>query len=286
METNEFFRLIKDYPNVAFNAISFTEGPNKPEKGFKHLCVLEPFIGMPANWDPKIISLYETYICWNKPYMEGLISNGLVQDTKMVFVKGSVFCNHYAKIDIHPTYDERLPGIVVLNKLYNTGVADGGDILMERVKVVRELDDTSNLMVHVFSPTQWGGDCYQGPDGSPIHHSHQIQLARISHYRFVMCFESTYHPIWSQDFMTERLFNAFKAKTVPIYWGCYNIEDYVPSYLFIDMRKFSSYETLGRCLEHITEAQWLDMTESAYEWEKTSDIGSIKVFENILKGLK
>jgi hypothetical protein len=275
---NEFYRLVRDYPTVAFNYRSFTEGPNTPDKGFKHLCVLEPYIGQVENWMPDIINQYESYICWNRKFMQ----NPAIK-TKRYTVKGSVFCNHVVVLNNHLNYDERIPGMCVLNKLYYTGKE--GDILMEREKAVSELFNTTNFAIHVFAPTPWGGRCYQGPDGSPIHHSHPVQLERISKYRFVLCFESSYHEMWSYDFMTERLFNAFKAKTVPIYWGCWNIEDWVPTNLFIDMRKFASYADLGEYMDDMSKQQWIDMTEAAFEWEKTCDIGSMQALDSILTGL-
>ena len=39
-------------------------------------------------------------------------------------------------------------------------------------------------------------------------------------------------------YMTEKIWDSFKAKTVPVYWGASNIEEYVPKNCFIDYRDF------------------------------------------------
>jgi hypothetical protein len=45
----------------------------------------------------------------------------------------------------------------------------------------------------------------------------------ISKYKFMICFENK-----SQDnYFTEKLINAYKCNTIPIYWGCPNIDDYI-----------------------------------------------------------
>ena len=284
MMINEFYRLIQDYPQVAFNFKSFKGEDNTPYVGFKHLVVLEPQMADPCAWDVNVIKAYETYITWNSKFAKMLRTCGLLKDTKIIEVKGSVFCNHYAQLTEWPTYEDRENRLCIMNKLYQMG--GEGEITLLR-------EDATNILskymtVHVYAPreSKWGGKCYQGELRSPIHHSHELQLKVMSLYSFVLCFESTYHELWSHGFMTERLFNAFKTKTVPIYYGCYNIQDYVPKDLFIDYREFSGMENLANYLLSFPKERWIEMTEKAYEWEKTCDIGSMENLETILKGLE
>ena len=283
MMTNEFYRLVEDYPQVAFNFKSFKGGNNTPNKGFKHLVVLEPQMADPEAWNVHTIKNYETYITWNPRFAK--ILKQLLQDTKIIVVDGSVFCNHYAQLTEWPKYDKRIFGVCIMNKLYQMG--GDGEITMLREEASVTLANYG-MTVHVFAPQEvhWGGKCYQGEIRSPIHHSHELQLKEMSQYRFMLCFESTYHQLWSYGFMTERLFNAFKAKVVPIYYGCYNIEDYAPRDLFIDYRDFADMDALAYFLTNFSDERWIEMTEKAYEWEKTCDIGSMENLETILQGLK
>ena len=84
--------------------------------------------------------------------------------------------------------------------------------------------------------------------------------------------------------MTERLFNAFKSKTIPIYYGCYNIESHVPSSLFIDYRECNKENLINR-LVNMSKQEYIDMTEKAYEWVQTCKIGNIEDLETIIKEL-
>jgi len=45
----------------------------------------------------------------------------------------------------------------------------------------------------------------------------------ISDYKFMICFENSS----VTHYLTEKLFNAYSSGTIPIYWGCPNIEEYV-----------------------------------------------------------
>lgn len=45
----------------------------------------------------------------------------------------------------------------------------------------------------------------------------------ISNYKFMICFENSS----KINYFTEKLINAYYNGTIPIYWGCQNIEDYV-----------------------------------------------------------
>jgi len=45
----------------------------------------------------------------------------------------------------------------------------------------------------------------------------------ISNYKFMICFENSS----LKHYLTEKLFNAYSNGTIPIYWGCPNIDEYV-----------------------------------------------------------
>jgi hypothetical protein len=62
----------------------------------------------------------------------------------------------------------------------------------------------------------------------------------LASYDFVLCFENTEIKGW----LTEKLFDALRVGTIPIYWGATDIEELVPPEAFIDMRQFSGYGEL------------------------------------------
>jgi hypothetical protein len=212
----------------------------------------------------------------------------------MFWMKGVLACNaHRYKLEEWPRFEDRLPGVCALNNYY--ALNKPGDILCLRPEVMANLDP--DLVSHVWcSPERkWGGASYQGQVDAPIHHSHTNHLKKISEYTFCLCMESTYHPFWSLGFLTERIFNCFKAKTIPIYLGCYDIEEYVPEHYFIDFRKFRSqssrdYPGLNKLLLDIvnnekTRAEWTNRMDAAHEWNQRNKFGSVPDLENVLDWL-
>jgi hypothetical protein len=64
------------------------------------------------------------------------------------------------------------------------------------------------------------------------------KLGEICKYKFNICTENIYDPLYSYNYLTEKLPHAIYGGAVPIYIGCYNVEDFVPEKAFIDLRKF------------------------------------------------
>lgn len=279
LDKNEWLYLIEKYPHVAWNYRNFNGTFNDKKNGFKILYIAEPFIGMPDQWKYETIKQYECVITYNSKFY-----NDFKDKVNMRLVKGCLACNAYYNMNHWKSYDERQNAACILNKSYGTGRV--GDIVWLRP----EISNNINFPVHIWAQDKWGGTNYKGKVNTPIHHSHISQLQKIGEYRFCICFESSYHEYWSWDFITERMFNCFKAKTIPIYIGCYNIEQHVPSDLFIDFRSYynishRNYENITEVLKNFQKNKWEDMVEKAFEWQKTNRIGNVEDVENIINEL-
>lgn len=61
-----------------------------------------------------------------------------------------------------------------------------------------------------------------------------------------------------RGYITEKIFDAFCAGNVPIYWGAEDIEDYIPPSCFIDRRKFCNYSELYDYLRSMPESEFLN----------------------------
>jgi len=57
----------------------------------------------------------------------------------------------------------------------------------------------------------------------PGSHSSTDFFKFISNYKFMICFENESKP----NYFTEKLINAYYNGTIPIYWGCPNIDQYI-----------------------------------------------------------
>jgi hypothetical protein len=75
------------------------------------------------------------------------------------------------------------------------------------------------------------------------------KLPVLSQYKFAFCLENTVFP----GYITEKIFDALFAGSVPVYLGAPDIADFVPKNCFIDMRDFESLKQLDLYLSSTTE---------------------------------
>lgn len=97
---------------------------------------------------------------------------------------------------------------------------------------------------------------FQGKLGFPSYRG-QIddnkKLEVLSRYKFAVCFENM---TGIDGYITEKIFDCFKAKCVPIYWGANNINKYIPENTYIDFRKFGNYKQLYNYIDSISEKKY------------------------------
>lgn len=82
-------------------------------------------------------------------------------------------------------------------------------------------------------------------------------------YRFAICFENLSN---IDGWITEKIFDCFRAGTVPVYWGASNITDYVPPETFIDYREFASPAELHNYLTNVTKTEFQEYIEAAQSY--------------------
>lgn len=77
------------------------------------------------------------------------------------------------------------------------------------------------------------------------------KIELLSHFKFCVCFENITNV---EGFITEKIFDCFMAKCIPIYLGAANVQEYIPKNCFIDFRDFNcDYEKLLRFLRTVDE---------------------------------
>lgn len=278
-------------------------------QGCKHLFTIEPYTVMPANWEPENINMYETFTTWNKRFVEEYRSE-ILNDIKIRILEGGVFTDNIpdtAVPDSFTSYDKKIKGIVTIGRKGHRMYL--GNIYFLREEFAREVSKYSYLKTHVYAPTPYGGPSYQGVfDGGPWKKS---TVEMVDRYLFYFCPDNTYHPLWSWGYLGENIFRAFKAKTVPIYLGCYNIQEYIPEDLFIDFRRFyrpgieldkspdgkvvfnkycprfsdTDYRTVAEYLDSFPKERYVEMTEKAFEWQKKRGLTNYNNLISILESL-
>jgi hypothetical protein len=96
--------------------------------------------------------------------------------------------------------------------------------------------------------------------------STETKIRTLGGYRFAICFENQILKGW----ITEKIFDCFRAGTVPVYLGAPDIEDWVPTDCFIDMRRFAGYPELREFVSALGQDEIDDYRQAARDF-LTSD---------------
>uniref|UniRef100_UPI0040485180 glycosyltransferase family 10 domain-containing protein n=1 Tax=Orrella sp. TaxID=1921583 RepID=UPI0040485180 len=84
----------------------------------------------------------------------------------------------------------------------------------------------------------------------------------LSQYKFSLCFEN----MAMKGYVTEKIFDCLYAGTVPLYLGASDIEGLIPEDIYIDCRKFSSWQVMHRAVENIPSYEIEKMREKGKEF--------------------
>jgi len=79
------------------------------------------------------------------------------------------------------------------------------------------------------------------------------KIETLKNYRFCICYENMCN---IKGYITEKIFDAFAAGCIPIYWGASNVEDYIPTNCFIDKRKFKNYDELYSFIKNMNKSDY------------------------------
>jgi hypothetical protein len=85
------------------------------------------------------------------------------------------------------------------------------------------------------------------------------KLETLAGYKFSLCFENSQFP----GYVSEKIFDCFFTRTIPIYLGAPDIDRFVPRETFIDLRSFRDYRALERYLDSLSESNQRAYLEAA-----------------------
>lgn len=108
----------------------------------------------------------------------------------------------------------------------------------------------------------------------------------LPRYRFSLCYENILgEPGW----VTEKIFDCMRCGCVPIYWGAFNITEYVDADAFIDRRQFNSDEELEEYLVDMTEKNYHRFQEAMQDYLNSKRFARFlppEYADTIIKGLR
>lgn len=142
-----------------------------------------------------------------------------------------------------PTFNERQL-CVMINSCWNK----------ERLKVLEFFRSKPNDSLHVFGrllPPYQTYSMYKGV--IPGNCLGEEKIDTLKKYRFHICFENVHSTL---GYISEKIFHAFAAGCIPIYWGPKNVTDYIPEDCFIDYSKFRNDEEMFQFISSMSETDY------------------------------
>lgn len=264
----------KKYPFIAFN--DHPGGRNKNNILF----AVEGYNIKPTNFDPKVVTQYGGYITTNKKMYDNFKP---VFGEKCWYLRGCIRWD-----DIHHDFNEfidynnKINGICMIHRSRVNN--NEGDISSLRERVMINLSN-SELQVDCYGKVLYNGKLYKGPVGNnPNEQSPSTvqKLRKLSEYKYNLCFENVYNEVHSWDMITEKIIDCFRAKTVAVYYGCYNIEDFIPTDLFIDYRQFNNDKELAQYILDMSESQYNNMVNNAHDFVQSINFGRVEDFHTLV----
>ena len=80
-------------------------------------------------------------------------------------------------------------------------------------------------------------------------HSGTEYCQLIVQYKFSLCFENSS----SYNYLTEKLLNAYTCGSIPIYWGCPNVSDYINMECMVYLKPDHTDDDVRKLIQEITE---------------------------------
>jgi hypothetical protein len=152
-----------------------------------------------------------------------------------------------------------------------------GDLYGERRAVAREAERYMPDFLDIFGPG-WNAEqiswCPLYPNrpyrcwrGNPKISKHELS----AEYRFVMAYENFRG---RRGYISEKIFDAMQAGSVPVYLGEERIAEFVPREAFVDARNFRTRRELLAYLQSCREQEWNEMRQAGQKFLRSATFRS------------
>lgn len=207
------------------------------------LIIWEPNIVCPSIWNKKLHQKCYRALVWN---------DSLVDNKKYFLFRYPVYTNFNFKIEKLIDFDKKkFLCMVSMNKKASSvriSINNFQDLYKERLKFINFCEG-EKLDFDLF-----GKYWKHGEHGS---YRGEISLYGkkdlLSHYKFCICYENSRET----GYVSEKIFDCFRAGCIPVYYGANNIDELIPKNCFVDRRDFMNNESLYYYLNNISESEYI-----------------------------
>lgn len=240
-------KLSKGAPVISFNNVSpgVLSSLLKIRKNKKKfLFLFEPPVVMPEVYKKDVARRFDKVFVMFDDYV----------DNKQYFK----FCYPQPRlnsIERSVSFDEKKNCALIAG---NKKSSHKSELYSERVKTIKFFEKLKTFQLDLYGSGWNGYNCWKGQVAS--------KWDTLCEYKFCVCYENMQD---QNGYITEKIFDCFVAKCVPIYWGATNIEDYIPSDCFIDRRLFASNQELYDYLKNMNAEDYENYLLSAQNFLKS-----------------
>jgi GT2 family glycosyltransferase/acetyltransferase-like isoleucine patch superfamily enzyme/Flp pilus assembly protein TadD len=226
------------------------------QDGLDVLFLSEPTVVLPGQYDETVWRRFDHIIT---PY-DAVITR-TDKCTKLIsprkgndefFLDGTVTEDRALREKAYPL-DGRKPGICMING--NKGSSFPGELYSKRAETALWFASNSTIPFDVFGKPPFDLPNYRG---APVP---EAKLSTLAKYRFGLAFENTNHSVFALGYV-DKILSCLETRTIPIYYGASNIDDYLPRECFIDFRAFRDNRELERFLLAMSDKQYKGYVEA------------------------
>lgn len=229
------------------------------------LYVIEPRCVHDKDYSPDFANKFKHIFTWaNKGFQDKQCLNKLIEVNHPSCKGGPSIENLKAN---HTSWENRANEIIFIAN--NKSSNHNSELYSLRIQLADQL--SKHFKVKWYGQMSLKKPYYCGKIDNKLH--------VLRKARFTVCTENCYDPVWSHNYLTEKLPHAWFSGAVPLYMGCYNIDDFnFPNESYIDLRKFV---TKNRKEHKINMPELIDRIKS-FDKAKFDQLNAAK-FENMEK---
>jgi len=201
------------------------------------LMATEPEIVIPGNYDAKNKDIFTKIFTWK----ESLIDN------KKFFKIPPITFSFPEKMSLAPFNERKLCVIVAtVNRAYN----HANELYSKRLETVEWFEKNHPDDLDFFGRNTIYNDI------NHINYKGDIKdkLSVLNQYKTCICYENNCAE--DDGYITEKIFDAFFAGCVPVYWGSPNAKRSIPEDCFIDRCSFATHEELYDFIKNMDERRY------------------------------
>ena len=235
-----------------------------------YLFMRECIVIHPLNWNIKLLNIYNKIFTFNPEFFTEISSNKLTSNVKRTFFSRTLklhenFWNSRRENNIIAIYTNKVRPHEKSNYKY-------------RDYVISNLSNTNRLalyghgwnsnLFHLKRPFNILNKILTKLNINKVKRNRYYGLVedkiKISlNFNFCLCFENT---INFNGYITEKIFDSFKAGCIPLYLGAPNITDFIPKNTFIQIEHNQSWNSILKKIDSLSQTDINDYRANIFQF--------------------